>query len=429
MTEREMLDFVQAAVNASGTKDSVAVLTETREASVRFGQNRITQNLDVFRRELKLTVGDGSRQVSVDSQRIDHDALPVIASEARALLNTASADPEYMPPVPAGQVYPVIDEAWDDFTAECPGEPRMKAVASVIDAAVKNGFETAGTCRMTIVKTALCTSTGNLAFHGETGAGFSFTMDRGLASSYCSLSGTAWHELEIDEAINRVSGEVAMDEGAVDIEPGDYRIILEPEAAWNLLMFLPWVMDARTADEGTSVFSGMDGKRISGEEVTLSSSIHGGKPGSAFDDHGCPAEDVVWIHRGILKNLPCDRFTALKTGRKPLFIPDTLDMDGGHGSVDDLIRGVDRGILIRRFWYIRFVDQKTLKLTGMTRDGVFLVENGRIVKPLKDFRWNWRPLELFSTIEKLGRPVRKGPGMIPPVVIGPRRYPFTDKDN
>lgn len=101
-------------------------------------------------------------------------------------------------------------------------------------------------------------------------------------------------------------------------------------------------------------------------------------------------------------------------------------MNGGEGTVHDLVKQVERGILIRRFWYIRFVDQKTLKLTGMTRDGVFLVENGKIVKPLRDFRWNWRPLELFSSVEILGEAVRMSPGMIPPVVTGPQTYPFTD---
>lgn len=426
MTEKEMLDFVTASVKAAGTPDAIALLTETREASVRFGQNRITQNLDVFRREMKLTVGDGGRQASVNSQRIDIDALPVIASEAEALMETASVDPEYMPPVPGGQVYPGIDESWDGFTAGCPPEPRMEAVGSVIDAAAANSYETAGICRMTERKTALATSTGNLGFHRSTDAGLSFTMDMGRASSYRSLSGTGWKELDVEGAIARVVSEVDRNIGAEEVEPGSYSLILEPEATWNLMMFLPWIMDARSADEGTSVFSGMEGKRVTGKDVTISSSLHGGRPGTPFDEQGRPGKDVVWIHRGILKNLQCDRYTAKKTGREALFIPGTIDMEGGKGTVNELLSGVRRGILIRRFWYIRFVDQKTLKLTGMTRDGVFLVENGRVTKPLKDFRWNWRPLELFGDIQAMGTPERKAPGMIPPVVISPRTYPFTD---
>jgi predicted Zn-dependent protease len=426
MTNQEKLDFVQAAVKASGTRDAIAVLKEERTACVRFGQNRITQNLDIIERELSLTVGDGEKQATVTSQKITFDALQSIAADARSLLKTSSPDPEYMSPVSEKQVYPVINEAWDSYTAECPAEPRMKAVGKAIDLAEENGFQTAGRCWMQNQTTYLATSTGNLVSHRSTQAGLSFTMDKGLASSYRTISGTGWNELDVDGAIHKVVEQVKMNEGAVDAEDGDYKIILEPEAVWNLLMYLPWIMDARSADEGTSVFSGMEGIRMAGGNFNLSSRLHSAHPGIPFNEYGQPARDVVWFENGILRNLPCDRFTAKKTGREPLFVPETLTMEGGEGTIDNLVAGVEKGILIRRFWYIRFVDEKTLKLTGMTRDGVFLVENGKIVKPLKDFRWNWRPFDLFSNIERMGTSERKFYGMVPPVVISACHYPFTD---
>jgi len=425
MTTQEMLDFVRAAVEASGTPDAMAVLKEERAACVRFGQNRITQNLDIIEKELILTVGDGEKKATVTSQRIDMDALQSIAAEARSLLQTSSPDPEYMPPVAGGQVYPVIDQAWDDFTAECPAEPRMEAVGKVIDKAGENGFQTAGICWMQNQNRAFATSTGNQASHRSTEAGLSFTMDKGLASSYRTITGTGWNDLKVSEAVEKVLLQVEMNRDAREIPEGDYTIILEPEATWNLLMYLPWIMDARSADEGTSVFSGMEGIRMAGANFNLKSCLHGERPGIPFSEEGLPAEDVVWFENGFLRNLPADRFTAEKTGRKPLFVPDTLTMEGGDGTIDDLLAGVKKGILIRRFWYIRFVDEKTLKLTGMTRDGVFLVENGKIVNSLKDFRWNWRPFDLFSNIERLGTPERKPYGMVPPVVITARHYPFT----
>ncbi|HOP26045.1 MAG TPA: metallopeptidase TldD-related protein [Candidatus Sabulitectum sp.] len=426
MNDREMKEFVEAAVRAAGTRDAVAVLTESREASVRFGQNRITQNLDVFRRELKLTVGDGERKATLTSQRIDMDALPAIAGEARSLLATASPDPEYMPSVPGGAVYPVIHGAWDEYTAECPASPRMDAVGKVIDRAEADGYQAAGICGMSSEQTAVSTSTGNTGFHRQTSSALSFTMDQGRASSYTSLSGTGWNEIAVEDAVNEVASRVAMNMDQKEVPPGEYKLILEPEATWNLMMFLPWIMDARSADEGVSVFSGMEGKSVTGPEVTISSTLNGARPGQPFNEEGLPAEDAVWIGNGVLKALPCDRYTARTTGRKPLFIPGTLDMNGGAGSLDDLVAKVDRGILIRRFWYIRFVDQKSLKLTGMTRDGVFLVENGGITGALSDFRWNWRPLDLFRKIEHLGAGVRKTYGTVPPLVIGRERWPFTD---
>ncbi len=331
-----------------------------------------------------------------------------------------------MPPVESNQVYPIIEKAFDKFTSDCPAEPRMQAVEKIIDKAVAEGYQTAGICTMLYSKKAFASSTGNLVAHDFTSASLSFTMDKGLASSYISLSGSAWDEIDVDDAVEKVAHQTKINEGAVDIEPGDYKLIFEPEATWNLLMFFPWIMNARDADEGTSVFSGMEGKKVAGEEFTLTSSLFGSRPAEPFNEEGIPSKDVVWFDKGVLKNLPCDRFTAQKTGREPLFFPAALDMAGGQGSVEDLIKNVDKGILFRRFWYIRFVDQKTLKLTGMTRDGVFLVENGKIVKPLKDFRWNWRPLEIFSNILQVGAAERKAYGMIPPVVIDKQHYPFTD---
>ena len=134
---------------------------------------------------------------------------------------------------------------------------------------------------------------------------------------------------------------------------------------------------------------------------------------------GLASSDTVWIDRGRLVNQPCTRYWAQQTGREPFFIPGTLALEGGSGSIGDLLSSTPgRALLFRRFWYIRFVDQKELSLTGMTRDGVFLVENGKIVHPVADFRWNWKPLDLFSRIEKLGTSERKGQLSVPPMVIG-----------
>lgn len=425
MTGKEMQDLVRAAIDACGSRDSQALLSEVRNASVRFGQNRITQNLDIFKRELTLTVGDGERKATVTSQRIDRDALPSIARKAEALLENSAPDPEYMPPVDTGQEYPLIEGSWDPDTAACPSKKRLEAVGRVIDTAESHGCETAGIATMRSRKRAVATSTGNAAFHRETGSNLSFTMDRGRASSYRDLHGTAWDEMDTESAIAEMVSEVDMDQGATDLEPGSYSLILEPEATLGLLMFLPWIMDARSADEGTSVFSGMEGKEVTGPMVTLSSSFNGAKPAVPFNDQAVPARETVWIDEGVLKHLPCDRFTASRTGRDPLFIPESFDMAGGQRTVDEMVSSVEKGILIRRFWYIRFVDQRSLKLTGMTRDGVFLVEKGRISRPLKDFRWNWRPFDLFRDIQALGVPVRKYWGMFPSVIISPRSFPFT----
>ncbi|NOQ22859.1 MAG: hypothetical protein GQ565_09485 [Candidatus Aegiribacteria sp.] len=419
MTRDELLEVIEAVLEKAEVPDVVATLTENRDAAVRFGQNRITQNMDTFERKLRITLGDGERKTVYSTHRIDTDAIPEILATAMDMLKTASPDPEYMPPVPAGQVYPVID-AWDSLTADADPASRTQAAARAINTAKKNGMEAAGLVGMSYENTAIGTSTGNLAYHRSTDAYMRLTLDRGKPSSFRFLSAEAWDDLPVDDAIREVAVEVESDENQMELEPGEYRLILEPQAACDLIPYIAWSMNARPADEGLTVFSGRQGEMVTGGNFTMTSEVNGTLKGTPFNEEGFASGDVTWIENGRLVNQPCTRYWAAKTGREPLFIPGTLALEGDSGSIGDLIGSTPgRALLFRRFWYIRFVDQKELSLTGMTRDGVFLVEDGKVVHPVTDFRWNWKPLELFSRIEKLGAPERKGQLSVPPMIIGP----------
>lgn len=419
MTREELLEVIEAVLEKAEVPDVVATLEENREAAVRFGQNRITQNMDTFERKLRITLGDGERKTIYSTNRIDIDAIPEILDKAMKMLKTASPDSEYMPPVSAGQVYPIID-TWDSTTAEANPSGRTEAAARAIATAKMNGMEASGLVGMICGNTAIGTSTGNLAHHMSTVAFMRLTMDKGNASSFRLVSEDAWNDLPVDNAIEEVAAEAQADENQMELEPGEYRLIFEPQAVSNLIPYIAWHLNARPADEGLTVFSGRQGESVTGDNFTMSSEINSLLKGIPFNEEGLASKDVVWIDKGRLVNQPCTRYWAGKTGREPLFIPDTLAISGGSGSTEDLIRSTPgKALLFRRFWYIRFVDQKELSLTGMTRDGVFLVENGEIVYPVKDFRWNWKPLDLFSRIEKLGTPERKWQFSVPPMVIGP----------
>lgn len=423
MTPDLARELAARAVEAASTPDATAFVTHRRSASVRFGRNEITQNQDTEGTSIVLSVGDGIRKASVSFEDASPEAMRSAAGRARELMEASPSDPEYLAPPERGQVYPVISGAFDAEAAECRVENRVEAVRGVIAAAEGHGLEAGGICENTVISTAVATSTGNLACHQATTVGLSFTLDKGAASSYRQLEGRSWREMEWEEASEKTSLEALANRGQVEPAPGEYSMILEPLAVANLLAFLYWSMDARRADEGLTVFSSMTGKRVSGKGLTLGSDPDGPVKGVPFNQDGLPSRASVWIRDGVLENLPCDRFWARKTGREPLFIPECLEMSGGAGTVDELVRGTGKGIFIRRFWYIRFVDQRTLKLTGMTRDGVFLVENGEVTVPLTDFRWNWRPLELLGRMEAIGQPVRRSFAYAPPVRIGGVRYP------
>lgn len=423
MTAERAVGIAAKAVDAGGTLHASAFVTFSRVASVRFGKNTITQNQDTGSVSVTLTVGDGCRKASVSFEDISIESMERAASKARTMMEASPPDPEYMPPPEEGQVYPFINDSVDPETAECPVGRRIEAVRGLIGTAEGFGLEVGGICSNVHTVTSHASSTGNLACHEKTAVTLSFTMDRGSASSFRQLHHESWGSIPWREASEQVAREALANADQRDAEPGEYSIILEPQAVADLLPFLAWSMDARRADEGLTVFSGKQGKHVTGPRLTLRSNPDGPAKGVPFNSDGVPSGDVVWIRNGTLENLPCDRYWAAKTGRDSLFIPDCLEMKGDSGTTRDLVRKTKRGILIRRLWYIRFVDQKTMVLTGMTRDGVFMIRDGRTEEPLRDFRWNWRPLELFERIEALGFPERKSYAFVPTVVVGGVKFP------
>ena len=191
---------------------------------------------------------------------------------------------------------------------------------------------------------------------------------------------------------------------------------------------------ARTAEEGRSFLSKKGGGTLVGEKlfpdfITLRTDpADPRQPATPWSADLLPNRPVTWIEKGVIKNLQYDRYWAARTGHEPTPSPSTLIMDGGDASLEDLIKGVERGLLVTHFWYIRFVNQQTVQHTGLTRDGLFLIEDGKITQPVMNFRFNDSPVNLLKNTVKLGRPVRvrglEGAQMIVPAILS-KDFNFT----
>jgi len=219
------------------------------------------------------------------------------------------------------------------------------------------------------------------------------------------------------------------------IEPGNYTVILEPRPAARYLSLMLGSLNARSAEEGRSFMSGKArgetrlGEKIFGDNFTLRSEISNQVlRQSPVGQDGLPARDITWIEKGVVKNLYYDRYWAQRQKKDPTgTMPGmSLVMDGGTASIDEMIRSTRRGLLVSFFWYIRPVDTMTLLNTGMTRDGLFLIENGEIVGPVQNFRWNESPAVSFNNISMLGRPIpmhtgeaydNPGTALVPPMKL------------
>jgi predicted Zn-dependent protease len=200
----------------------------------------------------------------------------------------------------------------------------------------------------------------------------------------------------------------------VAIEPGRYTVILEPQAVGDLVQLMGFALAARSADEGRSAFSKQGGGNKIGEKLVDSRVTIFSDPqdpellAQPYDGQGLPLARQVWIENGVLKQLVYSRFWAQKQGKTPTGVPSSVKMVGGTTSMDDMIKSTPRGVLVTRLWYLRQVDPRTILYTGLTRDGTFLIENGKLTKSIKNFRFNESPLFLLNNLEALGPSVRLG---------------------
>jgi predicted Zn-dependent protease len=197
------------------------------------------------------------------------------------------------------------------------------------------------------------------------------------------------------------------------LSPGKYTVILEPSAVSDLIgLLIGGEFDQRSADEGRNFATKKGGGSRLGDTmfskmVTITSDPNDPlAPGAIYSDDGQPAKRTAWIENGVLKNLQCGRYWAQKSKRDPVPSPTSLTMTGGTTSTADMIKQVKRGLLITRFWYIREVDPQTVVMTGLTRDGVFLIENGEITKPSCNFRFNESPVAMLDKVIAMGPSVR-----------------------
>jgi predicted Zn-dependent protease len=160
------------------------------------------------------------------------------------------------------------------------------------------------------------------------------------------------------------------------------------------------------------------GEQLFNEQVNIySDPFNADLPSATWNGDGIPQEKVTWVENGVVKNLSYSRYWAQQKGVKPVPGANRVIMEGGTASLEDLIKSTERGILVTRFWYIRSVDPQTLLLTGLTRDGTFYIENGKIMYPVKNFRFNESPIIMLNNVEALGKPQRSGNMIVPPMKI------------
>ncbi len=397
------VDVVLAAVKAGEADEAVVTVRTSSSASTRFSNNAITQNLVRCDAMLQVRAAFGNHVGTAATNRLDPESLRETAQRACQIAKAAPPDLEFVPAL-GPQTYPAVD-GWRSATAAITPRQKAERLVPVFDTARAKGIQMAGSFHTEEGAVYLATSRGLWAEHRATTASYVNTAVTESSTGWAESAGPDVDRLDLAAAAELAIEKADKGRNPRELAPGVYPAILEASGLLDLFRFCVWSMDAKAAAEGRSFATGKLGERIGAPNVTIRT-VPGlaGCPGSPFVANGLPAVSMTWIEKGILKNLITSRWWAKTHGGNPVPPPVNLVMEPGGSSLDELVRSMKKGLLVTRFWYIRFVDPMTLLLTGMTRDGLFWVEDGKIAYAVKNFRFNDSVLSVLNRIEALGKP-------------------------
>ncbi|MBA5866793.1 MAG: hypothetical protein GDA67_08900 [Nitrospira sp. CR1.3] len=407
MTGREEFRFLADLVLRRSTgDDTIVALQDQHSGTTRFANSQVTQNVDSRRGTLTVTVAFDGRRGTASTTDFTAGALQNVVDRAERTAKLSPKDPEYLPP-PEGRSFPHRATARPETVAAGPARRLEYANEAIGQCRIEN-LQTAGIVSSSLSSVGIAAGNGLFAFEERTDARFSLTVQAGDATGWSAAAHRSLDHLRIQERTLVAIGKAKRSGELRELPPGRYSVILEPAAVAGLLTWVLWTLDAKSHDKGTSPFAGKLGRAVFDKRLTLQNlPDHSDLFGVGFTSEGLPSEMSTWVEQGILKQLAYDRFTARNHGVKTIPTMEAPCLSATRPSVpriQDLVKQADRAILVTNFWYVRTVNPADLTLTGMTRDGTFLVEDGQIVAAVKNFRFHESPLRAFNQLEAWTEP-------------------------
>ena len=411
LNKEEAQALLKKVLGFSKADECEVSLNGKEGGNIRYALNAVSTAGDISTMGLAVTSVYGKQAGTATIDEFDDAALERVVKRSEELAKLAPANPEYMPMLGPQTFAESI--TFNADTAAMTPDSRADMVAKSLEVTKQANLTAAGFLENATGFSAVMNSKGLFAYNKGTDVTFSVTTrnEAGSASGYAARGYTDIKKLDTYAATKVAANKALTSVGAKAIEPGKYTVILEPVAATYMLENM-FRFDARSAEEGRSFLSKKGGGTRLGEQlldpkVTIySDPFNPELPASTWNGEGLPHEKTLWIDKGVVKNLSYSRYWADKKGVKPMPGPSNIIMEGGDATIEDMIKSTERGILVSRLWYIRMVDPQSLLLTGLTRDGLFYIENGKIKFPIKNFRFNESPVIMLNNVDALGKPER-----------------------
>lgn len=418
LTEQEVKTLTAKILSMVKADDATAAVGSNKQSHLRFAGNNVLTSGSREGRSANVTVWIGGKRGAASTNDLDDASLREMVNRAETIAASAPVDREYVPTL-GPQTYKPVN-GYVEATANLSLTDRAKQIGAIITECEKNNVIGAGFHNANSQSGGNASKNGNFEFERSTGVGLSVTARTpdGTSSGYFLRGHNDIAKLDTMR-IARESIRKALDgRGARAIEPGVYTVILEPQAVADLIGGFGFGFNARNAEEGRSVFSAPGGKTKLGEKVfddkvtIYSDPWNADLPGSQSAQGGIPARRITMVNNGVLENLTYNRYWAKQKGKEPTPGPvnTIFETSGLTSTIEDMIKSTERGIIVGRFWYIRTTDPRTASSTGLTRDGVWWIENGKIAYPLKNFRFNQSTVKMLGpgNVLMVGKPERVG---------------------
>lgn len=418
-SEKRLHDLVQNVIRLGRTavaEETEVHVDETLDALTRFANNGIHQNVAEHGMTVSVrTVLDG-KTARVSTNKFDEDSLRAAVESA---LSLASSQPKVtgLLPLPGKQRYGRVNR-FVKATAELSAADRARAVRKACDLAVKGGQVAAGIFVSGQMQSVLGNSRGLFAWYRQTRSEFSITMQQDAATSWAKANAADVRNLDPLALAQKASKKAKLATSAVEVAPGKYTVILEPAAVLDLVGFLFYDFAATAVEDKRSCLNDRMGKPLFGKNISIcDDAYHAGQLGAPFDGEGMPRQRVILVDKGVPRNLVYSRASAKRAKKKPTGhgfalpneygeAPMNLVFSGGKSSLEEMIASTEDGFLVTRLWYIREVDPYEKVMTGMTRDGLFRVEKGKVTTAARNFRFNQSVLEMLRNVELMSPAVR-----------------------
>lgn len=418
LTEKDARAICEKLLSYVKADDAVVSVNSEDYGHLRFASNAFTTSGARENVSVGVTVWIGNRRGAASTNEIDDESLKATVALAEQLARISPADREYMPTLSKQTYKPVAGYA--EATSNISVTSRAKTINSVITACEKAKVVGAGFHQARGSAGASATKNGNFSYDRSSLVSLSTTARTadGTSSGYFLRNHFDVAKLDTARVANEAIRKALDARNPRVLEPGVYPAILEPQAVVDLLGFFTFSFDARSAEEGRSPFSAPGGKTRLGEKIfderlnIYSDPWHPDLPGSQSAQGGLPAQKIYLVRNGVVENLTYSRFWAKQKGKEPTPGPvnGIIESSQPPVSLDDMIKSMDRGLLLGRFWYIRGLDPRTVMQTGLTRDGIWYIEKGKIQYPVKNFRFNQSVMQLLApgNIDMIGKSERVG---------------------